>query len=125
MATMRHLSMPMSSGPSAMRSASSALRMTRSMSLRPDGRRLDQRPPFLDLGLVVGGERRGGLLLGRRNLLAEIGEALLHGGIGERMHGGLGELVHHVRRRSLRHPHAVPGRDIDAGRAGLVDTGNV
>src|SRR3981189_1844551 len=39
---------------------------------------LDDRPPFLDLGLVGGGERLGRLLLRRRDILAELHEPLLH-----------------------------------------------
>jgi hypothetical protein len=40
-------------------------------SRRLDAGVLDQRMPLLDLGLLPGGERRGGLLLGRRDLLTE------------------------------------------------------
>src|SRR6476659_2359635 len=39
------------------------------LSLHLDAGFLDQRMPLVDLGLGVGGERRGGLLLRRRDLL--------------------------------------------------------
>src|SRR5262249_23507894 len=42
----------------------------------------EDRPPVLDLGLVVGRERLRILILARRNFLAEIGEPLAHAGIG-------------------------------------------
>ncbi len=47
-----------------------------------DVRGFEDRPPLLDLSLVVGGERLRILILARRNLLAEIGEPLAHAGIG-------------------------------------------
>ena len=47
-----------------------------------DVRRLEDRPPLLDLSRVVGGERLRILILARRNLLTEIGEPLAHAGIG-------------------------------------------
>src|SRR5262245_5068478 len=50
--------------------------------------RLDDRPPFLDLGLLIRGQRRGRLLVGRRDLLAEIGEFLAHLRVGQRVHDG-------------------------------------
>jgi hypothetical protein len=47
-----------------------------------DVRGFEDRPPLLDLSLVVGRERLRILILARRNLLAEIGEPLAHAGIG-------------------------------------------
>src|ERR1700692_4441874 len=55
-------------------------------SVRVDVGGLDDRPPLLDLGLLVGAERLGGLLVARRDLLAEIGELLSHLRIGQRRH---------------------------------------
>ena len=46
-----------------------------------DVRGFEDRPPLLNLSLVVGGERLRILILARRNLLAEIGEPLAHAGI--------------------------------------------
>src|SRR5215510_4582033 len=112
---------PISNGPSAMRSARSALRMMRSNLLCPDVGGLDQWPPFLDLGLVVCGERLGGLLLGWRDFLAKTDEALAHSRIGERRHGGGGKFRNDVAWRTLGHPQAIPGRNVHARRAGLID----
>src|SRR2546423_2133076 len=47
-------------------------------SLRLDVGRLDDRPPFLDLRLLLGGERLWGLLLARPCALADISEASAH-----------------------------------------------
>src|SRR5260370_34724754 len=55
-------------------------------SVRGDVGRLDDRPPLLDLGLLVGGQRLGGLLVARRDFLAEIGKLLPHFRIGQRLH---------------------------------------
>src|SRR5262252_10601706 len=70
-------------------------------SLRLDVRRLDDRPPFLDFGLVISKQRLGGQLLARENILRDIGEALTHDRIGERIHDGLVELGDGVFRRAL------------------------
>ncbi len=43
-------------------------------SLHLDSRRSDDRPPLLDLGLVVGAMRLRRLLVAREDVLAEIGE---------------------------------------------------
>src|SRR5712691_9769105 len=48
-------------------------------SLRLDVSRLDDRPPFLDLGFVEDGERFRRLLLTGRDFLTEISEPLAHG----------------------------------------------
>src|ERR1044072_7532448 len=53
-----------------------------------DTRRLNDRPPFLHLGLEQCGERGRLRLVGRRDLLPEIGEALGDRGIRERFHRG-------------------------------------
>jgi hypothetical protein len=42
-------------------------------SIRLDARRLDDRPPLLSLGLLIGGECLRRLLLTRVNLLAKVG----------------------------------------------------
>src|SRR2546430_5746438 len=104
------------------RSARRALRTIRSTwdSLGFDVGCPDQRPPLLDLGLVERGERLRGLLLAGWYLLAEIDQAPAHGRIGQRIHGGGRQPVDDVGWRALRHPHAVPGRDVHPGCAGLV-----
>jgi hypothetical protein len=45
------------------------------ISLRAGVRRLDDRPPFLDLGLLQRRKRIGRLLMGREELFAEVAEA--------------------------------------------------
>src|SRR5215218_11338581 len=106
----------MSSGPSETRSVRRALRMTKSILLRFDAGAPDQRPPFFNLGLLKSAERLGRLLLARRDLLAKVGEALAHRRVSERIHGGRRELMNDFWRRAARHPQAVPGGDVDAGR---------
>src|SRR5262249_17165691 len=48
---------------------------------RLDVRRLDDRPPFLDLGLLIGTKRLRRLPLALRNFKALLGEALTYGWI--------------------------------------------
>ena len=57
----------------------------RARSLRLHARRLDDRPPFLDLGLLERREALGRLLLARRDVEPELGELRLHGRIGEHL----------------------------------------
>src|SRR4029077_19216901 len=54
----------------------------------PDVRRLDDRPPLLDLGLLLGGERLWRLLLARPDSLAQVGEPLAYCRIGQGLHDG-------------------------------------
>ena len=54
------------------------------MRLRADAGRLDDRPPFRDLGLLERGQPFRRLLRARGDVEAEIGEALLQRWIGER-----------------------------------------
>src|SRR4051812_20745235 len=54
-------------------------------SLRLDARGLDDRPPLLDLGPVVGSKSLGGLHVPRGNLLADVDEPLLHRRIAHRL----------------------------------------
>jgi hypothetical protein len=54
----------------------------RSASRLRSRRRLDDRPPFLYLGLLQGSQRFGRLLVGRKNLLTEIGETRAQAWIG-------------------------------------------
>src|SRR5262249_36695420 len=85
--------------------------VTSGRSLRLDVGLLDDRPPLVELGLVVGEQRLRGLLLARRDLVAEITEALLHGRVGERLdHRGV-ELREDLGRQSLPRPQPVPARD--------------
>src|SRR5262249_28050473 len=54
-----------------------------SASLRLDVGRPDDRPPLIDLRLVVSIERLRRLLFARRKLHADVSEAPLRGGVGE------------------------------------------
>src|SRR4051794_3936837 len=83
-------------------------RIVRMSLLRLDVRCLDDRPPFLDLGLLVSAERLRGLLLARRNLQTDVGKPLAHRRIGERIHHGGIELRDGILRRALRHPQRRP-----------------
>src|SRR5215831_5311501 len=56
----------------------------RAWLLRLDARRLDDRPPFLGLGLVEGVKRFRSLLVAWKYLLADVGEPLAYRRIGER-----------------------------------------
>ena len=90
-------------------------------TLRLEVRGLDARPPAVGLGLVVGGETFGRLLLARRDLVAEVGDALAGGLVGERCdHGGV-ELGEGIGRDALRRPQAMPERKRRAGHAGFGD----
>jgi len=77
-------------------------------SLRLDAGRLDDRPPFLDLGLLQRGERFRRLLLVREYLLREIGEPRTHSRIGERIDDSNVELGDYVLRGPLGCPKRVP-----------------
>src|ERR1700730_4790367 len=47
-------------------------------SLCPDVRCLDDRPPFLDFGLLKSAKRFGRLLVAPQNFLTEVGKLLAH-----------------------------------------------
>src|SRR6266516_3016031 len=82
--------------------------------------RPDDRPPLLDLGLVVSGERRRRLLLALRDHLAEIGEPLPDYRIGQGVYDRAVELDDDLLGRALLHPQAVPERDVHPRRADLI-----
>ena len=82
---------------------------------------LDQRPPVFDRGFLVRAERIGCLLLDRRDFLAEFAQPPLGSGIGKCRTHRSGELVDDRSRRILRHPEAVPNRDVEARQANLID----
>src|SRR5260370_26635190 len=109
------------------RSARRALRTIRStwVSLGLDVGRFDQRPPFLDLGLLMRGQRFCGLLLRWRNFLTEVSEPLAYRWVDERVHCGDRELADCFGRSAFRHPQSIPSRNIHTRRTGLVDRGYV
>src|SRR5262249_42282584 len=90
-------------------------------SLRGDAGSFDDRPPFLDLGLVVRVERRRRELFARRHFQTEIGDAPAHYWIGERVHHRRVEPGNDVVRRVLRRPEGMPQSDMKAGHSRFVD----
>src|SRR5262249_23101073 len=90
-----------------------------------DVRRLEDRPPFLDLGFLLGGERFGRLLLARWNVLALIGESLPHGCVGQSSLHSQIESCDGLRGRSLRHPEPVPKRGVKPRHPRFIDGGDV
>src|SRR5262245_35414195 len=85
----------------------------------------DDRPPLLDLGLLVGGERGWCLLLATRDHQPKIGQAFPHVCIGQGVDDCAIERANDLLRRALRHPQAMPKRDVHARRADLVHSRNV
>src|SRR5262249_10572744 len=66
-----------------------------------DARRLDDRPPFLDLGLLVCVQRLRRLLLAREYPLTEVGEPRTHYRIRQRTHDRGIQSLDHIPRRAL------------------------
>ena len=77
-------------------------------SLDLDARRLDYRPPFLDLGLLQCAERFRRLLLPREYLLPKVAEPPTHVCFAECIDGRGIKLGDDALRRILRHPKTVP-----------------
>jgi hypothetical protein len=73
-------------------------------SFRLGARRLDDRPPFGDLGFLVGAERLRSLPLARRNDKALVDKFLAHGRIVRRANGGGVELVNSCPIAATRRP---------------------
>src|SRR5262245_66490922 len=90
----------------------------RADSLALDTRLADDRPPLVDLGLVEGGERLRRLLRARKDVLAEIGEALAHGGLVQRLDDDRVEPCHDLLWRALGRPAGLPERKGEARAAG-------
>src|SRR5262249_7282522 len=84
-------------------------------SFRLGASRLDDRPPFGDLGFLVGAERLRGLLLARRNDKALVDKFLAHGRIVRCANGGGVELVNDVPRRALGGEQTRPQRELEPG----------
>src|SRR5262249_28128523 len=96
-----------------------------SASLRLDVGRPDDRPPLIDLRLVVSIERLRRLLFARRKLHADVAEAPLRGGVGEGGRARGVESGDDRLGRALGRPHPVPERKVQAGRARLIDRRHV
>src|SRR5262249_2374509 len=72
----------------------------RSDAFRLDVRRLDDRPPFLDLGVLISTQRLRRLPLARRDFEPLGGEGLMYGWIAQRVQGRRVELADDVLRRA-------------------------
>src|SRR5262245_56032728 len=83
-------------------------------SLRLDAGSVDDRPPFLDFGLVQGAERFGCLLIARKDFLRKISKARTHVWICQRVDDRGVEIADNLLRRTLRHPHSMPDVKIEA-----------
>src|ERR1700682_4695711 len=79
-------------------------------SLGLDSRGLDEGPPLLDLRLVMRAKRSSGLLIGRRDVLAQVLEPLANGGVRERFDHRRVELRDGGGGRAGRNPDPVPNR---------------
>src|SRR3984893_16069317 len=71
----------------------------------------ENRPPLLNLGLVVNIKRLRVLILARRDFLAEVGEPFAHVGIGQGVHDGGIELCDNLLRCALGRPERMPNRN--------------
>src|ERR1700730_1271262 len=89
----------------------------RSLSL--DVRRLDNGPPFLDLGLLKRAERLRRLLVARNDLLTEAGELLARCRIRQNIGDRRVELGDDRLRRGFRRPDRIPDRTGEIGQSGL------
>src|SRR5262245_62247182 len=87
-------------------------------SLALDAGLADDRPPLVDLGLVEGGERLRRLLRARKHVLAEIGEALAHGGLVQRLDDDRVEPCHDLLWRALGRPDGLPERQVESRSEG-------
>src|SRR3954464_9136251 len=94
------------------------------LSFRLDTRSLEDWPPFLDLGLVEGGEAPRRLLLARGHIEPEIGEFLLHLGIGEGLDHCSVQLRNNLARRAFRCEEGEPAGDVEARQPRFVGAGN-
>ena len=95
-------------------------RSHRSFCLDPS--RLDDRPPFVDLGLLQRAKRLGRLLVARRQLLTELGQPALHHPIGKSLADRAIEHGDDICRRAFWGPEPVPDRRVEARQPRLVDS---
>src|SRR5580693_8312550 len=77
-------------------------------SLRLDARLLDDRPPFVDFGLLKSGKRFGCLLFRRKGLLAQISEGSLYCRISQGFDDCGIEPRYKLLRSALRRPNPAP-----------------
>src|SRR5262245_24215061 len=88
---------------------------------RLDVRRLDDRPPLLDLSPLLCCERLGRLFLARPDFLTHVGEPLAHRWIRQGVHECGMELGDNILRRALGRPKTMPKRRVKAGHPCFVD----
>jgi hypothetical protein len=82
---------------------------------RLDPELLDDWPPFLDFGLLIGGKRLGRLLVAGKNLKREVGKAGAYRRIGQGSHGSGIEFRYDILRGALRCPQAEPSCNVNPG----------
>src|SRR5262245_35075307 len=100
-------------------------RIAKATSLfRFDAGRLDDWPPFLDLGPVEGSKRLRRLLLARKDPLTEAREPRPHRWIAQRFDDSAVELGDRLLGCASGYPKPVPKRQIEARPAGFVDGRN-
>src|SRR5262249_13070412 len=83
--------------------------------LRFDARSLDDRPPFLDFGLLLRGERLRRLFFARPDFLTHVGEPLAHRWIRQGVHECGMELGDNTLGRALARTKTMPKRRVKAG----------
>src|SRR5262249_1243543 len=83
--------------------------------LRFDARSLDDRPPLLDFGLLLRGERLWRLFVARPDFLTHLGEPLAHRWIRQGVHECGMELGDNILGRPLGRPKTMPNRPVKTG----------
>src|SRR5215468_11018709 len=91
-----------------------------STSFRPDPELLDERPPFLDLGLLQCAECLRCLLLAWINVHTEISEPRSHRWICQCFHGCRVEPIDYLPRRALGREKRVPTGDRERRQSHLA-----
>src|SRR5262245_58253020 len=85
-----------------------------------DARRLDDRPPFLDLGLVEGSQPLRHLLVAWHNLITQVYKPLAGRRIGQSLHDRRVELADDPVRRAFWNPNRTPNRTVEPGQSRLI-----
>src|SRR3954470_11099641 len=111
--------------PAPIRSTPSSRRGSSSRLLGLDIGVLDHRPPLLDLGLLICGERFGRQPVARRYVETELGEALPHGGFAQGLYGSGIELGDDLLGCALGCPQAIPDADVERRQTSLGNGRNV
>src|SRR5262245_49459189 len=97
-----------------------ASRVRRRKLLCLDARRLDDRPPFLDLGLVEGSQPLRRLLVAWHNLITQVYKPLAGRRIGQSLHDRRVELADDPVRRAFWNPNRTPNRTVEPGQSRLI-----